>query len=149
MRVRSQAALRPDRARTLSFALEQSQYVLQLLAELPQTLRRRFRRLGRAMRGPGRPRARRGGTVLRQPPRRELLPRSSNRESVFVEKLSDLKKQLYVLGSVGSLAGLVLGGRQGGKLGFPVAKDVSLDADDLTDFTNAVIKLLRLELHGT
>src|SRR5262249_37651164 len=107
--------------------------------------RRRFSRTGRAMGGLGR---RRCGAVLRRATRHQLLPGSGNRESVIVQQFSDPKKQLNVLGPVGSLAGLVLGRGQTGELRLPVAQNMSFNADDLADFANPVVKLLRFELHA-
>src|SRR5438552_3228579 len=124
--------------RTVSFAVQQSQYVLQFLPHLVEALPGRLLRaslsLGRRLRG-------RPGVC------RELLASPGNSETLFVKQLADVEQELDISGPISPLPGLVLGGRELGEFAFPIPKDMGLYAYDFANFPDSVVELLGSKLH--
>src|SRR5204863_3732623 len=105
-------------SRTVSFAVQQSQYVLQFLPHLvealPGCLLRLSLGLGRRL------------PVHRPGVCRKLLASPGNSETFLVKQLADVKQDLEVFGPISPLPGLVLGRRELGKFAFPIPKDMGL-----------------------
>src|SRR5207247_9100653 len=127
-------------SRTLSFAVQQSQYVLQflphLMEALPGCLLRLSLGLGRRLR------------VHRPGVCRKLLASPGNSETFLVKQLADVKQDLDVFGPISPLPGLVLGRRELGKFALPIPKVMGLYTYDFANFPDSVLELLGSKLHS-
>src|SRR5206468_11406238 len=124
--------------RTVSFAVQQSQYVLQLLTALMEALPGCWLRVSLSL-----------GRRLRFRPVlcRKLLASPGNSETLLVEQLADVEQELDISGPISPLPGLVLGGRELGEFAFPIPKDMGLYAYDFANFPDSVVELLGSKLH--
>ena len=63
-------------------------------------------------------------------------------ETLFVEQMLDAEQELYILAAVETVAGAGFFGGQGGEVGFPVAEDIGLYAEQSADFADAEVELI-------
>jgi hypothetical protein len=73
----------------------------------------------------------------------QMLPRSRDRESLFVEKLLDAQDAFDILAAIHALAGAALDGLELGKFRLPKTQNVSRKLAEFGHFANAKIQLLR------